>query len=79
MNEEKALKDWVKTQSLPVSNIEEHGFINGYRWAFNELKRTPKEQYDEAFNRTFKEKDGSYTVNVEGKAEITITQEKVDD
>jgi len=39
-----------------------------------------KEQYDEAWNRIFKEKDGSYTVNVEGEAEITITQkEKVDD
>jgi hypothetical protein len=35
-----------------------------------------KEKYDEAWNRIFKEKNGSYTVNVEGKTEITITQEK---
>jgi hypothetical protein len=38
-----------------------------------------KEKFDEAWNRIFKEKDGSFTVNVEDKAEITITQEKVND
>lgn len=30
---EQAFKDWEKTQSLPVSEIEAHGFVNGYRWA----------------------------------------------
>lgn len=30
---EEALKAWVETQSSPVSEVEAHGFINGYRWA----------------------------------------------
>lgn len=30
---EEAFKEWEKTQSLPVSGEEAHGFINGYRWA----------------------------------------------
>lgn len=25
--------EWEKTQSLPVSGEEAHGWINGYRWA----------------------------------------------
>jgi hypothetical protein len=38
-NAELALQEWIKTQSLPVSNVEEHGFINGYNWAVEELKK----------------------------------------
>ena len=30
---EAALKEWIETQSSPVSEVEAHGFINGYRWA----------------------------------------------
>ncbi|CAB4132220.1 hypothetical protein UFOVP139_35 [uncultured Caudovirales phage] len=30
---EAAFKEWEKTQSLPVSGEEAHGFVNGYRWA----------------------------------------------
>jgi len=35
---EKALQEWIKTQSLPVSDVEEHGFINGYNWALKDNK-----------------------------------------
>jgi hypothetical protein len=37
-NAELALQEWLKTQSLPVSDVEEHGFINGYNWALNEKR-----------------------------------------
>jgi hypothetical protein len=37
-NAEQALQDWIKTQSLPVSDVEEHGFINGYNWALKEKR-----------------------------------------
>jgi hypothetical protein len=37
-NAEQALKEWIKTQSLSVSDVEEHGFINGYNWALNEKR-----------------------------------------
>ena len=30
---EEALKAWIETQSSPVSDVEAHGFVNGYRWA----------------------------------------------
>lgn len=43
-NAEKALEEWIKTQSLPVSCIEEHGFINGYNWAIEELKKAQKNE-----------------------------------
>jgi hypothetical protein len=33
MTANEALQEWIKTQALPVSSIEEHGFINGYEWA----------------------------------------------
>ena len=36
MNAEQALQEWIKTQSLPVSDVEEHGFINGYNWALKD-------------------------------------------
>jgi len=37
MTANEALEAWIKTQPLPVSSIEEHGFINGYNWAMQEL------------------------------------------
>lgn len=36
---EQALQDWIATQCLPVSEIEEHGFINGFRWAQEILRK----------------------------------------
>ena len=36
MNAKQALQEWIKTQSLPVSDVEEHGFINGYNWALKD-------------------------------------------
>lgn len=33
---EQAFKEWEKTQTFAVSSIEEHGFINGYNWAYCE-------------------------------------------
>ena len=35
---EKALEKWIETQFLAVSDIEQHGFIEGYKWAIKELK-----------------------------------------
>lgn len=39
MTANEALQAWIKTQSLPVSSIEEHGFINGYEWAMAEVRK----------------------------------------
>jgi hypothetical protein len=39
MTANEALQEWIKTQALPVSSIEEHGFINGYEWAMQELRK----------------------------------------
>ena len=30
---EQALKEWEKTETFPVGNVEAHGFINGFKWA----------------------------------------------
>jgi hypothetical protein len=34
-----AFKEWEKTETFPVSNIEAHGFINGFRWAIAILRK----------------------------------------
>jgi len=36
---EQAFKEWEKTETFPVSNIEAHGFINGFRWAIAILRK----------------------------------------
>lgn len=36
-NAEQALKEWEKTETFPVSSVEAHGFINGFKWA---IKKT---------------------------------------
>ena len=34
---EQALKAWEKAETFPVSEVEAHGFINGYNWAQTHL------------------------------------------
>ena len=43
-NAEQALQEWIKTQPLPVSSIEEHGFVNGYNWAIEEIRKAQNER-----------------------------------
>jgi hypothetical protein len=37
-NAEQALKEWEKTETFPVSSVEAHGFINGFKWAIRKAK-----------------------------------------
>lgn len=39
---EQALKEWESTESLPVSEVEQHGFINGFRWAIKLIEKEYK-------------------------------------
>lgn len=34
----KALKEWESTETFPVSDVEAHGFINGFNWAYRQFK-----------------------------------------
>ena len=61
-NAEKALQEWIKTQSLPVSDVEEHGFINGYNWA---MKKTLTDEEILEIRHKYRTKlvDGNYRVD----------------
>jgi hypothetical protein len=37
-NAEQALKEWEKTETFPVSSVEAHGFINGFKWAIRKAQ-----------------------------------------
>ena len=36
---EQALKEWEKTETFPVSSVEAHGFINGFKWAIRKAQK----------------------------------------